>query len=99
METSGDFIFTCTYKEKAMETINGSEAWDDLLGFNNGVGGQMNCQDGKCVYLKCRAVEKMFMLENIQEIQSSFLFSIFLLVFSSPADMKQLGLRALRPEA
>lgn len=77
METSGDFIFTCAYKEKAMETINGSEAWDDLLGFNNGVGGQMNCQDGKCVYLKCRAVEKMFMLENIQEIQSSFLFSIF----------------------
>lgn len=60
-----------------METINGSEAWDDLLGFNNGVGGQMNCQDGKCVYLKCRAVEKMFMLENIQEIQSFFLFSTF----------------------
>lgn len=61
-----------------MESINGSEAWDDLLGFNNGVGGQMNCQDGKCVYLKCRAVEKMFMLENIQEIQSLFLFSTFL---------------------
>lgn len=60
-----------------METINGSEAWDDLLGFNNGVGGQMNCQDGNCVYLKCRAMEKMFMLENIQEIQSFFLFSTF----------------------
>lgn len=77
-----------------METINGSEAWDDLLGFNNGVGGQMNCQDGKCVYLKCRAVEKMFMLENIQEIQSFFLFSTFffsLLLFFC----RQLGLRLL----
>lgn len=79
-----------------METINGSEAWDDLLGFNNGVGGQMNCQDGKCVYLKCRAVEKMFMLENIQEIQSFFLFSTFFsLFFSSSAGTKQLGLRLL----
>lgn len=63
-----------------METINGSEAWDDLLGFNNGVGGQMNCQDGKCVYLKCGAVEKMFLLENIQEI-FFFYFSSLLFFF------------------
>lgn len=79
MENNGDFIFTCAYKEKAMETINGSEGWDDLLGFKNWVGRQMNCEDGKRVYLKCTAVEKMFILEHMQEFQSIF-FSSFLLL-------------------
>ena len=39
-------------KRKAVETYNGSGVSDDLLRFNNGVGGQMNCQDGNSVYLK-----------------------------------------------
>lgn len=42
-----------------METNNGSGAWDHLLRFNNGVGGQMNCQDGNCVYLKPRVGENV----------------------------------------
>lgn len=32
-------------------------AWDDLLRFNNGGGGQMDFQDGNSVYLKPRMGE------------------------------------------
>lgn len=39
-------------KRQAVETNNGFGACGDLLRFNNGVGGQMNCEDGKCAYLK-----------------------------------------------
>lgn len=46
-------------KRQAVETNNGFGAWGDLLRFNNGVGGQMNCQDGKCVYLKPTVVENV----------------------------------------
>lgn len=43
----------------------------------------MNCEDGKCVYLKCTAVEKVFMQEHMQAIQSLtfFLFSSLLFFF------------------
>lgn len=46
-------------KRQAVETNNGFGACGDLLRFNNGVGGQMNCEDGKCAYLKPRAVENV----------------------------------------
>lgn len=64
-----------------METINGFRAGGDLLRFNNGVGGQMNCQDGNCVYLKLRVVENV-QTGNIHEIQS----------FSGTVCTKYLGL-------
>lgn len=59
-----------------METINGFRAGGDLLRFNNGVGGQMNCQDGNCVYLKLRVVENV-QTGNIHEIQSFFRHSLY----------------------
>lgn len=56
-------------KRQAVETNNGSGASDDLLRFNNGVGGQMNCQDGNSVYLKPR-VEENVQTGNMHETQS-----------------------------
>ncbi len=56
-------------KRQAVETNNGFGAWDDLLRFNNGVGGQMNCQDGNRVYLKPGVVENV-QTGNMHETQS-----------------------------
>lgn len=52
-----------------METNIGSGTLNDLLGFNNGVGGQMNCQDGNGVYLKPRVVENV-QTGNMHETQT-----------------------------
>lgn len=50
----------------------GMICWDLTMG----VGGQMNCQDGKCLF-KVQSGGKMFILENIREIQSFFFFFFF----------------------
>lgn len=68
MDTDELFLkFAC--EEKASESIYGSGAWDDLLSFNNGLGGQMNCQDGNRVYLKPSMGENV-QTGNIHAIQS-----------------------------
>lgn len=56
-------------RRQAVETNNGSGAGNDLLRFNNGVGGQMNCQDGNCVYLKAGVVENV-QTGNMHETKS-----------------------------
>lgn len=68
-----------------METNNGPGAWDDLLRFNNGVGGQMNCQDGNSFYLKPRMVENV-QTGNAHETQS----------VSSTATHRTVGFRITR---
>lgn len=97
-KTTATLFLHAPTKRKRWKLLIVPGAWDDLLGFNNWVGGQMNCEDGKCVYLKCTAVEKM--LEHMQEILSPrfffFFFFTFLLFLSPSADMKQLGLRSPR---
>lgn len=57
----------------------GMICWDLTMG----VGGQMNCQDGKCVYLKPSVVEKCSYWKTYE--RSNFFFSFLTFFFHSQA--------------
>lgn len=74
-----------------MESINGFEGWDDLLGFNNGGWWADELSRWKLCLFKVQRGGKMFILENIQESQSFFFFSYFF--FARRHEKQFLGLR------
>lgn len=68
-----------------MESINGFEAWDDMLGFNNGGWWADELSRWKVCLFKVQRGGKMFILENIREIQSFFFSFLTFFFFHSQA--------------